>query len=108
MSEIAGNASLAVIMAVFNFFKALKNLGFFYNTSLNAEINNDFYRQTYGGLPSRKDRSRYPLINEDDAADRAKSEHYKDLLNGYSSDDGECPLRVFVIKFRKCDRQYLG
>ena len=84
VDTIAKDSIITYFTATINFFKALVSLGFTYNLNLNAKINTSFYHNTYGGLPSQKDRSRYPLVDSETAADRKTSEHYKDILSGYS------------------------
>ena len=85
VDTIAKDSIITYFTATINFFKALVSLGFTYNLNLNAKINTSFYHNTYGGLPSQKDRSRYPLVDSETAADRKTSEHYKDILSGYST-----------------------
>lgn len=85
VDTIAKDSIITYFTATINFFKALVSLGFTYNLNLNAKINTSFYHNTYSGLPSQKDRSRYPLVDSETAADRKTSEHYKDILSGYST-----------------------
>ncbi len=85
VDTIAKDSIITYFTATINFFKALVSLGFTYNLNLNAKINTSFYHNTYGGLPSQKDRSRYPLVDSETAADHKTSEHYKDILSGYST-----------------------
>lgn len=85
VDTIAKDSIITYFTATINFFKALVSLGFTYNLNLNAKINTSFYHSTYGGLPSQKDRSRYTLVDSETAADRKTSEHYKDILSGYST-----------------------
>lgn len=85
VDTIAKDSIITYFTATINLFKALVSLGFTYNLNLNAKINTSFYHNTYGGLPSQKDRSRYPLVDSETAADRKTSEHYKDILSGYST-----------------------
>ena len=85
VAKISSDGLVTYFMATVNFLKALINLGLTHNRSLEAEIDTGFYNSTYGGLPSQKDRARYPLTNANTAADRAKSAHINDILNGYGS-----------------------
>lgn len=86
LEAIVDSTGLAILKAIVNFWNALLNLGLAYSLSLNAEINMEYYNDTYGGLPSTKDRSLYPLTNTYAEQDSALSEYYQAEMGSYVSD----------------------
>lgn len=85
--EIARSSFIALVKAVVGFIKAIFTLTAWYDPELCANIDTNNY-SSIGGLPSVKDRSdgsQYSLKSEYADVDQQKSEHYKDLLGGYSN-----------------------
>lgn len=85
--EIATSSFIALVKAVVGFIKAIFTLTAWYDPELCANIDTNNY-SSIGGLPSVKDRSdgsQYSLKSEYADVDQQKSEHYKDLLGGYSN-----------------------
>lgn len=85
--EIANSSFIALVKAVVGFIKAIFTLTAWYDPELCANIDTNNY-SSIGGLPSMKDRSdgsQYSLKSEYADVDQQKSEHYKDLLGGYSN-----------------------
>lgn len=87
VGELAKSSVLGLLKALINFFDALFSITVFYDPQLGAVLDTNYYNTTYGGLPSEKDRSKYPLYYGE-ADDATASEEYKTLFGGYSVDDG--------------------
>lgn len=85
--EIENSSFIALVKAVVGFIKAIFTLTVWCDPELCANIDTNNY-SSIGGLPSMKDRSdgsQYSLKSEYADVDQQKSEHYKDLLGGYSN-----------------------
>lgn len=88
MAELASESLWAVLKAITGFIKALLNISLVYDPELSALIDTGYYNDTYGGLPSEKDRTVYPLSNGE-AGDAALSQHYRDLFGDYGNADND-------------------
>lgn len=86
VAEYAKSSIWSTIKAIIGFFQALCSCTLFYDSKLSAVIDNGFYDENYGGLPSDKDRSAHPLYYGEDG-DEELSNYYKSLLGEYSSQD---------------------
>ena len=83
-NSITDNLGWKVLKAVVSFLRALFEISFTYEYDLTATVNNSLYSAN-GGLPSKIDRTKHTLISPYDQEDAALSQHYKDILNAYSS-----------------------
>ena len=86
VKEYAKSSIWSIIKTIVGFFQALCSMTTLYDSKLSAVINKSFYADNYGGLPSEKDRSTYPLYYGEDG-DSDLSQYYKDLLGEYSAQD---------------------
>ena len=82
LNELINESSWGILKSLTGFIDALFSLQFFCDASLCANIDQEYYKDTYGGLPSKKDRTVYVLEsgNEEDAQ---KSKQYRDMINSY-------------------------
>ncbi len=88
--EIASSAFLSTLKALVGFIKALFDISLSFDPDLIATIDEGYYKDSIGGLPSKKDRTdpRYSLKSDYAEIDKAKSDDYKELLGEYSSNKG--------------------
>ncbi len=77
-----------VIKAIVSFFEALLSVTLAYDQKLGAVIDSNYYNSTYNGLPSEKDRTKFPLYEGSDVAgDKAAAQKNKELFGDYSATD---------------------
>lgn len=86
VSEFTSSAIWSLIKAIAGFIEALFSVSLVYDAKLSAVIDMNYYSETYGGLPSTKDRNAYPL-NYGEKGDAELSEYYKSIFGDYSSND---------------------
>ena len=86
VGTIAKDAVWSLIKTLLGFIEALFSVSVLYNPDLAAVIDSSYYNDTYGGLPSEKDRSVYKL-NYGDVSDAALSQQYKEIFGDFSSSD---------------------
>lgn len=86
VKECTKSAVWSTLKAIAGFIDALFHVSTLYTPKLAAVIDTKYYKDTYGGLPSEKSRTTYPL-NYGDSKDSEKSEEFKKLFGSYSSAD---------------------
>lgn len=84
VAECVDAAIWSLIESLIKFIEALFSAATIYDPNLKAVINETYYNETYGGLPSEKNRSVYPL-SMGESGDAALSQYYKDLIGGHPS-----------------------
>ncbi len=82
-SEVRKSSFLAVLKAMVNFIRAMLTVDLWVNPDLKSSLKSSSY-SSVGGLPSKKDRSAYPLTSPD-STDQQQSDYYKSLMGGYSA-----------------------
>ncbi len=85
VEEVTKSSIIGLINAIISFFDALLNIEIV-ESRLRAVIDTNYYNTTYGGLPSKKDRSVHPITTQN-AEDEKLSNYYKELFGNYSVDD---------------------
>jgi len=102
VGSITGASIWAVIKAIFEFVKAILKTSLFFDPTLTAVLDLDYYKNNYHGLPGAgesysKDRSKYPTAtgNDDDLMQSLK---YKAALGQYSSSSGADSNGFDVVK----------
>lgn len=96
VNECTKSSIWTVINAIAGFIKALFSVSTVFDPSLTACINTTYYYEKYGGLPSMKERSIYPL-DYGDAEDAEKSDYFKSLFGDYDSENGSLLLDFDLI-----------
>ena len=96
VATCAKDAVWTMIKTLLGFIEALFSVSVLYDPDLAAVIDSSYYSDTYGGLPSEKDRSVYKL-NYGDAGDAALSQQYKDIFGDFSSADANALGDLDVI-----------
>ena len=97
VDKLSSDSIWAVIEGTIAFFKALFEVQIFADPELTAQINTTYYADTYGGLPSTKDRTVYPLY-EGEEEDKTISDTYKQLFGDTTAVDSEKEWSKNILK----------
>lgn len=86
--EICSSSFFTVMKTMVSFIKALFKISLDYDPELTATINNTYYRNSIGGLPSKKSRTEggiYSLKSPYQETDKKLSDYFKTEINSYSN-----------------------
>ena len=96
VGDIKESANWEVLSVLVEFVEALFKATVIFVPELNAKIDLEYYKDTYGGLPSGKDRNAHPLAMGEDG-DREESQKYRILFGGANLASGGNDLSVNLL-----------
>lgn len=86
--EICSSSFFTVMKTIISFIKALFKISLDYDPELTSTINTGYYRNSIGGLPSKKSRIEggiYSLKSPYQESDKKMSDYFKTEINSYSN-----------------------
>lgn len=97
VKEITGGVCWGLLDTLIGFVGALFKATVLFVPELNAEIDEQYYNTTYGGLPSSKDRNAHPLAMGEDS-DREASQRYRTMFGGADLSGGANDLSIDLLE----------
>lgn len=83
-NDLVASSFMAVVKALIEFIRAMLAVDLWVNPKLNSSLTTGSF-SSVGGLPSKKNRSTYPLTSPYEEIDKQQSDYYKSLMGAYST-----------------------